>query len=81
MYYAETSALGLSTKKKRKLEGAPKRPNNPYSLWLNDDIKARIKQENPNAKGQEINKLFGAEWKALSDEEKQPYIDSTINSW
>jgi hypothetical protein len=75
------SELGLSANKKRKPEGAPKRPTSAYILWLNDETKARIRQENPSAKGHELVRLYSAEWKVLSDEEKQPYIVSTINSW
>ena len=37
----------------------------------------RIKLENPDAGFGELGKLAGAEWKALSDSAKQPYIQQS----
>ena len=34
-----------------------------------------MKQENPTHKVTDLSKLIGAEWKQLSEEDKQPFVD------
>lgn len=70
-------ALGLKPEKKQKLEEAPTKPPLSYNLWLRDGNSDRIKAAKPkDSKDQQwFQKTAGAEWKALSDEDKQPYQD------
>jgi len=59
--------------KKPKDEKAPKRPQTAYFLFT-AARRAAVKEANPEAKVTEIAKLLGAEWKALSVEEKAPFV-------
>lgn len=52
----------------------PKKPKSSY-MFFADDVRARLKSENPDAKMPELSKLIGAEWKKLSDEDKEKYVD------
>ncbi|KAJ3412811.1 Non-histone chromosomal protein 6 [Chytridiales sp. JEL 0842] len=62
--------------KKVKDPNAPKKPLTPYFQFLNSN-RQRIKDANPGASFGELNKILGAEWKALSDAEKAPYVKAT----
>ena len=55
-------------KKKKKDPNAPKRPMNAFFLYSNAN-RARIKEENPDAKFTEIPGIASAEFKMLSDKE------------
>lgn len=50
----------------------PRRPRNAYMLFVFDNRSA-IKDQNPNATGGEVSKLLHIQWKAMSEEHKQPY--------
>jgi structure-specific recognition protein 1 len=54
--------------KKKKDPNAPKRPMNAFFLYSNAN-RARIKEENPDAKFTEIPGIASAEFKSLSDKE------------
>ncbi|KAJ3093732.1 Non-histone chromosomal protein 6 [Phlyctochytrium planicorne] len=58
--------------KKKKDPNAPKKPMSPYLIWSNEN-RARIKEENPEAGFADIGKLLGAEWKKVTDSEKEAY--------
>jgi len=60
--------------KKAKDPNAPKRPLSSYFLFLSD-FRARMKKEDPElAKSiKEFGKAAGAEWRSMSDDDKQPY--------
>merc|ERR1712244_125694 len=59
--------------KKAKDPNAPKRPMTSYLLFTKA-IRADVKEENPEMKTTEITKEMGRRWKALSEEEKEPYV-------
>ncbi|KAH9602740.1 hypothetical protein KSS87_023028 [Heliosperma pusillum] len=78
---AASSEDATETKsKKRKLTkvkdpNMPKRPLTAYFLFL-EDFRKTYKEEHPDSKGiKELAKDAGAKWKALTDEEKKPYLD------
>ncbi|EAY13247.1 HMG box family protein [Trichomonas vaginalis G3] len=52
----------------------PKRPPNAYNLYYLE-MQPKMKAENPLIGGNDVSKLIGQQWGALSDEQKKPYIE------
>jgi len=71
---AKPSGKAFKATKKPKDAKAPKRPQTAYFLFT-AARRAAVKEANPDAKVTEIAKLLGAEWKALSAEEKAPFVE------
>jgi len=65
---AKPKAASRKKPKKKKDPNAPKRPMNAFFLYSNAN-RARIKEENPDAKFTEIPGIASAEFKSLSDKE------------
>ena len=59
------------------VEQKPKKKKNPtaYIRFCNQE-RSRLKQELPDTPPKEVLVILGARWKALSDEEKQPFKDA-----
>lgn len=68
-----------STKKAAKKTKKKKDPNQPSrtNTWMvySNEQRPIVKAANPNAKFQDIGKIISAQWKALSEDEKQVYKD------
>lgn len=65
-------------KKKRKTKDpdAPKRPLGPYFYYFKEN-NSRIKQEHPEFIQKEVVAKIAADWKNLTDEQKQPFVEQS----
>merc|ERR1719394_1438065 len=59
-------------KKKEKVPGQPKRNLSSYFIYVRDN-REKVIADNAGISVTEITKILGAQWKALSAEEKAPY--------
>lgn len=61
--------------KKAKDPNQPKKPATAFFVFM-DDFRKTYKETNPDVKGAaQVGKEGGLRWKALSDEDKKPYIE------
>lgn len=61
--------------KKAKAENAgPKRAWPPF-FFFQEARRATLKAENPDKSHKELVGMLGVEWRALSEEQKKPYVD------
>eukprot|EP00468_Gymnochlora_sp_CCMP2014_P010934 CAMPEP_0167753054 /NCGR_PEP_ID=MMETSP0110_2-20121227/7494_1 /TAXON_ID=629695 /ORGANISM="Gymnochlora sp., Strain CCMP2014" /LENGTH=882 /DNA_ID=CAMNT_0007638765 /DNA_START=15 /DNA_END=2663 /DNA_ORIENTATION=- len=63
-------------RKKKKLAGQPKRYLSAFFFYIGEKRES-VKEMNPEMKNSEVTKKLGAQWRALSAEEKQPYQDKS----
>ena len=66
-------------KKAKKDPNAPKRPMTAY-MFFNQDMRAKLKKENPKLTFGELGKLIGQKYKALTDDEKKKYDKLTASA-
>jgi high mobility group protein B3 len=57
--------------------GGAKRSKSAYILFC-IDARIKIKQDNPGVKATDVMKTMGSMWTALSDSEKQPFVDLAL---
>ena len=70
-----TRAGAKKAKKAAKAKkGGPKRATTAY-FFFTADMREKTKEENPDAKVTEMAKIMGAQWKELTGEGKQKYVD------
>uniref|UniRef100_A0A7S2F6D7 FACT complex subunit SSRP1 n=1 Tax=Octactis speculum TaxID=3111310 RepID=A0A7S2F6D7_9STRA len=70
--FLATSTEAPKSKKKKKDPNAPKKPTTTYFAYIAEK-RAQVKIENPDASVTDVSKLLGAQWKALSAEDKAPF--------
>ena len=68
--------MGKATKsaKGKASKDEPKRPTTSYMYFSNERREA-IRKEKPGTSITDCSKIIGTEWKALTEEQKQPYIE------
>jgi len=76
---AEGKAPKVSLPRKPKDANAPKRPQSGYFLFT-ATRRAALSAAHPDKKITEIAKLLGAEWKALSEADKEPFMAQAVKS-
>eukprot|EP00899_Mesostigma_viride_P005406 jgi/Mesvir1/14867/Mv05480-RA.1 len=69
---ANKEARALKKEKKEKMKDHPKRPQNAYMMFCNDERKD-VQAKNPGLAPPEVSKLLGAQWKAMPEEQKEQY--------
>ncbi|CAR23688.1 HMG box domain-containing protein [Lachancea thermotolerans] len=60
------------TTRRKKDPNAPKRALSAYMFFANEN-RDIVRAENPGVTFGQVGRLLGDKWKALTDEEKQPY--------
>ncbi|EOR00877.1 hypothetical protein E3P92_00317 [Wallemia ichthyophaga] len=60
--------------KGKKDENAPKRALSAY-MYMSQEWRPRVKEENDKVSFGEIGRLLGAKWKEMGSEERKPYED------
>jgi len=58
---------------KKKEPNAPKRAMSAY-IFFTFAIREQTKRENPDISVTELNKMMGAKWRMMTDEQKMPYV-------
>eukprot|EP00010_Vexillifera_abyssalis_P002858 CAMPEP_0201552090 /NCGR_PEP_ID=MMETSP0173_2-20130828/13675_1 /ASSEMBLY_ACC=CAM_ASM_000268 /TAXON_ID=218659 /ORGANISM="Vexillifera sp., Strain DIVA3 564/2" /LENGTH=213 /DNA_ID=CAMNT_0047962509 /DNA_START=26 /DNA_END=667 /DNA_ORIENTATION=- len=73
----DEDAKPAAKKQKVRKTKDPNRPKRPLSGFLiySGEHRAGIKEKNPEASFGEMGKILGAQWKALSEDEKKPYME------
>ena len=62
------------SKKKGSDPNKPKKGNTAWIFFTND-MREKVKADNPDAKTTDLTKIMSPMWKALTPEEKKPYED------
>jgi len=65
--------------KKAKDTNAPKKPLSGYMLYT-ASIREEIVNDNPDLKMTELSKIFGMQWRTLSSDEKEPFMDQAVEN-
>jgi high mobility group protein B1 len=60
--------------KKEKPEGYIKKPATAFLMWQNESFRAKFKEEHPEEPPKAVASAAGPVWKAMSEEEKAPWL-------
>ncbi|CDS03600.1 hypothetical protein LRAMOSA01002 [Lichtheimia ramosa] len=69
---SKRSAKTENGKRSKKDKTGPKRGLSAY-MFFSQEMRPKVKEENPDASFGTLGKILGEKWKAMSDEEKAPY--------
>jgi hypothetical protein len=61
--------------KKEKPEGYIKKPATAFLMWQNEYFRTKFKEEHPEEPPKAVASAAGPVWKAMSDEEKAPWVE------
>jgi hypothetical protein len=83
--YSQTLEAVTSNGKKNKKNKRVKDPNAPKKALSNYMVycmryRSDVQDKNPGAKPTEISRILGAQWNALTAEQKAKYIDTTVSA-
>jgi hypothetical protein len=81
----EKSKRGRRTTKEPRDPNLPKRPKNAYMLFtdsVREEVKAQLVTASADGKVRvsEVSKVCGERWKAMSAEDKQPFVDANAEA-
>ncbi|KAL5211273.1 hypothetical protein ABZP36_022120 [Zizania latifolia] len=69
------AAGGAGKRKKAAASGKPKRPPSAFFVFMSE-FRQEYQAQNPNNKSvANVSKAAGEKWRAMSEEEKAPYVD------
>ena len=71
---AQAGQTKRGKKRAKKTAGGPKRATTAYFFYTNA-IRPQVKEQHPDMKVTEMAKVMGSNWKELSADEKQKYVD------
>ncbi|KAI7883605.1 HMG box protein [Lichtheimia hyalospora FSU 10163] len=69
---SKRSAKSENGKRSKKDKTGPKRGLSAY-MFFSQEMRPKVKEENPDASFGTLGKILGEKWKAMTDEEKAPY--------
>lgn len=70
----QASDIKIAGKSKKKDPNAPKKNLNSYMFYTRE-VREEVASANPTLKVNEVAKIIGEQWRKLSEEAKQPYVD------
>ena len=78
--FAEDKSKKVKFPTKKKATKDPNKPKKGNTAWIffTNDMREKVKGENPEAKTTDLTKIMSPMWKALTDEEKKPYQEMAV---